>query len=84
MLDYLERNIKSNPVALADVFKEHPEELDERHERVVAGSLKAWDRLLDALLPAEPSENPGRATSCAWHAWHDMTSLYMTGHLLVL
>lgn len=59
VLEYLERNIKSSPAALADVHNEHPDELEERHERVVAASLKAWDSLLDGLLPAEPSEAPG-------------------------
>jgi len=62
VLDYLERNIKSKPGSLAEVYVEEPEELDERYERVVAASLEAMARMLDLLLPAQLPEVSGRFT----------------------
>ncbi len=60
ILDCLERNVRSKPADLAELHKEDIDELEERHERVVAASLRAMGTLLDVLLPADASEAPGR------------------------
>ncbi len=59
VLDCLERNVRSKPADLAELHKEDIDEVEERHERVVAASLRAMGTLLDVLLPADVSEAPG-------------------------
>lgn len=59
ILDCLERNVRSKPADLAELHKEDIDELEERHERVVAASLRAMGTLLDVLLPADVSNAPG-------------------------
>ncbi len=60
MLDFLAEMVSSEPSALGDMHKETPEELAERHERVLSSSLAALTALLNCLLPAKPSIHPGK------------------------
>lgn len=59
VLDFLGEMIRSEPAALGDMHKESPEELAERHERVLSSALAALAALLDSLLPLKPSAHPG-------------------------
>lgn len=56
MLQLLRDNLTANAEALGDARKESPEELAERHERVLAGSLLALSSLLDLLVSTQPHE----------------------------
>ena len=58
VLLFLQDNLKATPEALGDARKETPEELAERHERVVAASLLAVSSLLDLLVSKEEHQNP--------------------------
>lgn len=58
MLLFLQDNLKATPEALGDARKETPEELAERHERVVAASLLALSSLLDLLVSKDQHQNP--------------------------
>lgn len=48
--DSLRDQLTSSAQQLGDARKESPEELEERHERVVAASLSALSALLDVVL----------------------------------
>lgn len=50
--------LKATPESLGDTRKETPEELAERHERVVAASLLALSSLLDLLVSKEQHTSP--------------------------
>ena len=57
MLIFLQENIKATADMLGDARKETPEELAERHERVVAASLLALSSLLDLLVSKQQHDN---------------------------
>lgn len=57
VLIFLQENLKANPETLGDPRKESPEELAERHERVVAASLLALSSLLDLLVSKQQHDN---------------------------
>lgn len=66
MLIFLQDNLKATPETLGDPRKETPEELAERHERVVAASLLALSSLLDLLVSKQQHENTaGGSSSCS-------------------
>ena len=56
VLQLLHDDLVASPEALGDARKETPEELAERHERVLAGSLLAFSSLLDLLVSVEPQQ----------------------------
>lgn len=56
VLQLLHDDLIAIPEALGDARKETPEELAERHERVLAGSLLAFSSLLDLLVSVEPQQ----------------------------
>ena len=58
MLLFLQDMLKATPESLGDARKETPEELAERHERVVAASLLALSSLLDLLVSKEQHASP--------------------------
>lgn len=55
-LQLLRDNLLAAPEGLGDARKESPEELAERHERVLAASLLALSSLLDLLVSTQPHE----------------------------
>ena len=57
VLQLLHDDLSANPEGLGDARKETPEELSERHERVLAGSLLAFSSLLDLLVSVQPHES---------------------------
>ncbi|DBB01874.1 TPA: hypothetical protein ACH3X1_000476 [Trebouxia sp. C0004] len=57
VLIFLQENLKATPETLGDARKESPEELAERHERVVAASLLAFSSLLDLLVSKQLHDN---------------------------
>jgi len=57
VLLFLQDNLKATPETLGDARKETPEELAERHERVVAASLLALSSLLDLLVSKQQHES---------------------------
>lgn len=59
MLQLLYDDLTASPEALGDARKETPEELAERHERVLAGSLLALSSLLDLLVSTQPHAAAG-------------------------
>ena len=73
VLIFLQENLKATPEALGDPRKESPEELAERHERVVAASLLALSSLLDLLVSMQQHEN---VTGTLW-GMHSFTN-YLT------
>ena len=58
VLLFLQDMLKATPESLGDARKETPEELAERHERVVAASLLALSSLLDLLVSKEQHVSP--------------------------
>lgn len=60
VLQYLATNFAASPEALGDPTKEPPQELSDRHERVLAGSLRALASFLIVTTeqPQGPSLHP--------------------------
>ncbi|KAL3135632.1 hypothetical protein ABBQ38_006112 [Trebouxia sp. C0009 RCD-2024] len=58
VLLFLQDMLKATPDSLGDPRKETPEDLAERHERVVAASLLALSSLLDLLVSKEQHASP--------------------------
>ncbi len=70
VLIFLQENLKATPETLGDPRKESPEELAERHERVVAASLLALSSLLDLLVSKQQHDN---VTGMLW-GMHSFTN----------
>lgn len=61
ILQLLSDNLGSTPQSLGDAKKETPEELADRHERVLAASCAALQALLDLAAPADLAGEPPAA-----------------------
>ena len=64
VLQLLYDNLLAAPEGLGDARKESPEELAERHERVLAASLLALSSLLDLLVSTQPHAAATGMLSC--------------------
>ena len=65
VLLFLQETLKATPESLGDARKETPEELAERHERVVAASLLALSSLLDLLVSKDQHISPTGAVNAS-------------------
>lgn len=67
VLDYLQGNLDSTPDSLGDPRKETPEEMADRHDRVLATTLLALAGILDITPPPSttPAETPPPSTPAA-------------------
>lgn len=73
VLVFLQENLKATPESLGDPRKESPEELAERHERVVAASLLALSSLLD-LLVSKQQHDHATGTLSGMHSYSKHTT----------
>ncbi|GAB4820968.1 hypothetical protein N2152v2_008014 [Parachlorella kessleri] len=63
LLQLLKDNLSSTPQSLGDPKKEAPEDLQERHERVLAATCAAAGALVDLFAPAPTQVSVGDPTS---------------------